>query len=276
METYEKSLSFERAVRFIVLMLGAVVIWTAAGAYWVHAESADKTDKRIATVVESFKRDFPNVKFTKIDGSGIEGLFEVTIGANIVYYSPIAGKVIAGDIFDKTGMNITAEKRQILLALQEAETAKLIDTLPLDKAIKVGGGKNVVIEFTDIDCPYCRKVEEFFKKRDDITRYIFLYPLDQIHPKSAAKSKEVLCSRDPAKAYRSAMDGELDKSELKGCGAKEQDILQVLAEHKATADRMGVNGTPVLWVNKKYVNGADTQKIEKYLFSGVTGTGVIP
>jgi len=276
METYKKSESFRRALQLIVLMLGVVFIGNLAGAGSVHAKSADKTDKKIAAAVASFKRDFPTVKFTKIDVSAIQGLFEVTLGTNIVYYSPATGIVIAGEMHEKTGKNITAEKRQALIDLQEVELAKLIDTLPLDKAIKIGTGKNIVVEFTDLDCPYCRKVEEFFKTRNDITRYVFLFPLEQIHPQSAAKSREVLCSKDPATAFNNAMSGGLDKAELKGCGEKEKETLQVLAEYRAVAEKMKVSGTPVMWVNKKFVSGADTEKIEKNLLSGATGSAVMP
>lgn len=236
------------------------------------ASDGNNSTEKVTVATDSFKHDFPNVKFTKVMESGIAGLYEVIIGTNIVYYAPAAKKVIAGDVFDTNGVNVTAPKRQILLSLQEAEAAKLIDTLPLDKAIKIGSGTNFVVEFTDIDCPYCRKVEEFFKNRKDITRYIFLLPLDQIHPRSAAKSREVLCADDPAKAYETAIGGGFDKAELKGCGSREKDINEILSQHKAAASAMGVEGTPVIWVNKKQVTGADTKKIEDYLASKTTGT----
>jgi thiol:disulfide interchange protein DsbC len=236
------------------------------------AAVGNSSEEKVTAATDSFEHDFPNVKFTKILESGIEGLYEVIMGANIVYYAPAAHKVIAGDVFDTSGLNVTAEKRQMLLTLQEAETAKLIDTLPLDKAIKIGNGRNIVVEFTDVDCPYCRKVEEFFKNREDITRYVFLLPLDHIHPRSAAKSREVLCAKDPAKAYETAMGGGFDKAELKGCGSREKDIDEVLSRYKAAAGAMGVEGTPVMWVNKKQVTGADIKKIEDYLASKTTGT----
>jgi thiol:disulfide interchange protein DsbC len=228
--------------------------------------------EKMSAIADAFKMDFPNVKFNRVLESEIEGLYEIIVGANIVYYAPASHKVIAGDMFDTSGLNVTAEKRQILITLQEAETAKLIDTLPLDKAIKIGNGKNIVVEFSDVDCPYCRKVEEFFKNREDITRYVFLLPLDDIHPRSKAKSREVLCSKDPATAYATAMTGAFDKEELKGCGRREKDIDEVLSQHKAAAGSMGVEGTPVMWVNKKQVRGADTGKIADYLVSKTTGT----
>ncbi len=277
---------FSKGVHFIVVALIVAVLSTVCAGR-VHAEGAVKKtkqpvaikaagEKKLAAVSESFRRDFPNVVFSQIEESGIEGLYEVTMGVNIVYYAPAAGRVISGDMFDKNGMNITNEKRQLLMALQDAETAKLIDTLPLDKAIKIGNGKNIVIEFTDIDCPYCRKVEAFFKNRDDITRYIFLFPLVDLHPRSLAKSREVLCSEDPAGAYEAAMDGKLDNADLKGCIDKEKDIDEVLAVYMTTAKTMGVDSTPTMWVNRQKVNGADTRKIEQFLDSEKTGTTVVP
>ncbi|HUJ16740.1 MAG TPA: DsbC family protein [Nitrospirota bacterium] len=236
------------------------------------AAAGDSSSEKSRAAADSFKQDFPSVNFSRVLESGIEGLYEVISGTNIVYYAPAAHKVIAGDLFDAGGLNVTAEKRETLRALQEAETAKLIDILPLDKAIKIGHGRNVVVEFTDIDCPYCRKVEEFFKNRNDITRYVFLLPLDQIHPRSAAKSREVLCAKDPAMAYATAMDGGFDKAALKGCGSRDKDIEKVLSQYKAVAGTMGVEGTPIMWVNKKQVTGADTKKIEDFLASKTTGT----
>jgi thiol:disulfide interchange protein DsbC len=241
----------------------------------ITAAIGNSSAEKAIAAANSFKQDFPDVKFTRVLDSGVEGLYEVIMGTNIVYYSPATHIVIAGDMFEASGLNVTATKRDILRTLQEAETAKLIDTLPLEKAIKIGQGKNIVIEFTDIDCPYCRKVEEFFKGREDITRYVFLTPIDSIHPMSAVKSREVLCAKDPALAYTTAMNGGLDKAELKGCGSREKDINEVLSRHKAAAGTMGVEGTPVMWVNRKQVTGADTRKIEEYLSSKTTATAAV-
>jgi thiol:disulfide interchange protein DsbC len=266
--------SMAKTGQYAALSLAMIILSITVVVAVVSAAAEAETDTRTAEVMKAFKRDFPDVQFTTIKVSGIDGVYEVTMGVNISYYAPASGKVIFGDLFDKTGENITAGRRHQLLAAQEAETAKLIDTLPLDNAIKLGSGKNIVIEFIDLDCPYCRKAEEFFKKRNDITRYVYLFPLEQIHPKSSAKSREVLCSKDRARAFAEAMDGKLDNAELKGCGNRDKEIETLLMQHKTIAEKMGVNGTPVMWVNKKYVSGADTGKIELNLASGDTGTAI--
>lgn len=252
--------------------LGVVACAMLAGVHHpaiaAEARTTPMTPEEVGTAL---KKDFAEAKFTKIEESGIAGLYEVTVGRNIIYYAPAAGKIITGEIHDRSGLNITAEKRKVLASIQEAETAKLVDSLPLEKAVKIGSGKNIVIEFTDIDCVFCRKVEEFFKTRDDVTRYVFFMPLESIHPQAKAKSKEVLCAKDPAAAYLAAMGGSLDKAELKGCGGREQEFDRILAEHMEAAGKMGVTGTPAMWVNKKQVTGADVRKLERYLADGPAG-----
>ena len=96
-----------------------------------------------------------------------------------------------GEIWTKDGRNVTAEKRARIAA------AKLKD-VPLDKAVKIGNGRNKVIEFTDPDCPYCRKAAEFFKGRNDVTLYVFFFPLP-IHKDAQAHARYVLCAADKAR-----------------------------------------------------------------------------
>jgi protein-disulfide isomerase len=68
------------------------------------------------------------------------------------------------------------------------------------------------------------------------------------------------------------MEGELDKADLKGCDSREEEIDQILAEYRQWGEKMGVAGTPMIWVNKRQVQGADIQKLESYLASGPAGT----
>jgi len=47
--------------------------------------------------------------------------------------------------------------------------------LDLSKALVIGNGPKTVIEFTDPDCPFCRKAASYFANRTDVTKYVFLY-----------------------------------------------------------------------------------------------------
>jgi thiol:disulfide interchange protein DsbC len=55
--------------------------------------------------------------------------------------------------------------------------------------------------FSDADCPFCHKLEEEMKGLDNVTIYTFLFPIDQLHPQAAQKSKQIWCSPDRTKAW---------------------------------------------------------------------------
>jgi len=162
---------------------------------------------------------------------------------------------VFGEIWTKDGRNITAEKRAGLAA------AKLKD-VPLDKAVKIGNGRNKVIEFTDPDCPYCRKAAAFFKGRDDVTLYVFFFPLP-IHKDAQAHARYVLCAADKAHALEEVMSGQLDGKEAPACPDKKADAL--LGEHMDLGTKLGVRATPAFWINGQYVAGANIPAIEGLL-----------
>jgi len=196
------------------------------------------------------------MEFKSIRPSGIEGVYEVTAGSTVLYYSPKNGDLLIGEIFNKQGENLTAKSRDRLLS-------EFIKELPLDKAIKIGNGKNTVIMFTDPDCPFCRRIEDYFKNRKDLTRYVFLLPLEQLHPKAAAKAQSIMCQKNKSKAFLEAMSGSLDNGEVKPCD--DEKVKTSLDETRLLAQKMGIQGTPYLFVNGVPVRGADTNRIDKLL-----------
>ena len=139
--------------------------------------------------------------------------------------------------------------------------AHAADTLDLNKAIKVGTGKIMVIEFTDPDCPYCRKAEEFFGKRTDVTRYVFLVPLP-MHPEAPAKAQYILSAADSAKAYTAVMGGSLDRKKPEGITEQGK---QRLAEHEQIARNARVGGMPTFIISGLIIEGLDMGKIQKVL-----------
>lgn len=221
----------------------------------VSATAAEKNIKD--TLAESF----PNFKAETITKTAIKDVYEVATGGNIIYFHP-SGYLFFGEIFGKDGKNITAERREEL-------TSKKFKDIPIEKAIKIGSGKNTVIEFADPDCPYCRKASQHISKKEDITRYVFLIPLRQIHPDAEKKIKYILCSTDQGKAYEDVFAGKMDKKDLsitmKGCDEKATAKIKELEE---VATKLGVTGTPVFWVNNKYVSGANLAAIDSALSGG--------
>jgi len=226
-----------------------------------------------ADVESRFGKLLRNTKVTSIKPAPIAGLYEVTAGPNVFYYAPAGdGHLVIGQILNKDGKNLTAEVQGKLRAefqkVQEQRAQAILKNIPLDKAVKIGNGPNTIIEFTDPDCPYCRKVDDVLSKRADLTRYVFLNPLDQLHPNARAKSLFILSSQNKEKAFRDVFGGKYDKGGLPISAAdlvKYPNETKQLAEGIKIGQDLGVQGTPMLFVNGKVVNGADINKITQLL-----------
>lgn len=276
----------------------------------------------VSAAADSLKKDFPRLEFKSIEQTGVDGLYEVVAGTNVLYYTPKNGVIFFGEMFSKDWKNQTTRTRSKLMAeafgdakIDQSKTKSSVDGLyevvsgqnviyidpktgvrligemytkegknltveardkaaaqaalkdiQLDKAIKIGNGKNKVILFTDPDCPFCRKVEDYFRDKKDVTRYVYLLPLEQLHPKAMDKSKIILCSKDKAKAFLDAMAGSLDTGELTPCS--DEKVGNLLVETKSMAQKLGIQGTPYLIVNGVAVRGADTKRIDELLSGG--------
>ena len=122
-----------------------------------------------------------------------------------------------------------------------------------------------MIEITDPDCPFCRKASGFFATRTDVTRYVFFYPIAQLHPQAEAKARYVLCAKDQAKAYEEAMTGKLDEMKFKPC--EDAAVGELVNLHKETGGKAGagVIGTPLFMIDGQVVKGANIAQIEKIL-----------
>lgn len=133
--------------------------------------------------------------------------------------------------------------------------------MDLGKALKIGSGKTVVIEFTDPDCTFCRKAEALFRNRTDVTRYIFFKPLP-MHPQAKEKARFILSSPNRTQAYEEVISGRMDDRKLTGIT---DDGIRLLDEHMAIAREVGVDGTPVFIIYGRIIQGFDQRKIEETL-----------
>jgi thiol:disulfide interchange protein DsbC len=180
-------------------------------------------------------------------------LYEVVSGQNIFYYYPEKDLILTGEMIGKDLKSRTAERRGAL-------ASRLVKDLPLDKAVKIGDGKTVVIEFTDPDCPYCRKASEYFTKRSDVTRYVFFAPL--AHPAAITKIQYILGAKNKAEAYDAMMLGQEIPASAKPVTAAVKALAQ---EHLDWAKKVAIQGTPTFFIKGEQVVGADTKKIDELL-----------
>jgi thiol:disulfide interchange protein DsbC len=214
------------------------------------------------TPEESLKKNFPAIPVDSVIPSNIPGLYEVIAGQQIFYYAPEAEAIVVGPIIKMGGRNLTQERYQVLEQKRLSEMAGKIKDIPLEKALKIGNGKNIVIEVTDPDCSFCRQAAKFFKGRTDVTKYIFFFPL-VMHKDAEPKVRHILCAKDKAKAYEDAMSGKLDDMKLKVCDSS--DVEALIKVHRETAAKIGVTGTPFFIINSQPVVGANIPQIEKLL-----------
>jgi thiol:disulfide interchange protein DsbC len=131
--------------------------------------------------------------------------------------------------------------------------------------VKIGSGPHTVIEITDPDCPFCRKASDFFATRSDMTRYVFFYPIPELHPKAEAKVRYILGAKDQAKAYEEAMTGKLD--DMKFTPSDDAATVELFKIHKETGVKVGGAsiGTPLFLIDGQVVKGANIPQIEKIL-----------
>ncbi len=195
---------------------------------------------------------YPKFKVESIVKTPYAGLYEVFMGGQIIYTDEKLTFLIAeGHLVDpKTRKDITGERLEELTKID-------FNSLPLDKAIKVvkGNGSRKIAVFSDVDCPYCKQLERNeLSNITDVTIYTFLYPLEQLHPNAAEKSKLIWCADNREQAWKNwILDDQLPKS-AGNCKVP-------LEEIGALARKVGVASTPTLiFSDGKRMMGAQPYK----------------
>jgi thiol:disulfide interchange protein DsbC len=224
----------------------------------VFAASALANETQIRRTLE------PKLRGAKIEGvqpSPIPGLWEVRFrseegGLRVVYTDAAANYVIDGSIHElRTNRDLTGERLRKLNAIK-------FEQLPLDQAVKVqrGNGKRVLAMFTDPYCPACRQFERTLAQIDDITVYVFMYPV--IRPQNADHSRAVWCSADRAKAWLELAAAPQPKVPAAAPSCPNPVDKLVEAGHK-----LGVNSTPTLFLanGERVSGGLSTEDLKDLL-----------
>ena len=240
--------------RIIVIALVIGVFAIVSMAVNIQAKEQENVKQAITAKI----KEIASINVEAVEKSPIEGIYEIVAnkGSIVFYYAPKSELIIFGEIYDKNKKSLTQEKRDQL-------QAKKITDIPLDKAIKIGTGKNKVIEFTDPDCPYCRQAAEYFKNKN-VTKYVYLIPITQLHPKAEEKVKYILAAEDKVKAYYEVMSGAKDKDDLSSQKIS-KDVNDMYQAQQSIGNKIGITGTPAFWINGKYVPGANIKMFDTLL-----------
>lgn len=200
---------------------------------------------------------FQNLSVVDFRASPLPGLFQADIGGHIVYYSPDPELIIFGQMFDRSGVDLTA------LALEETQ-GKRADLVDLSKALVLGpAGAPEIVEFSNPDCGYCRMLNNFIRTEAEQGRpirrkVIFAAYAEQ----SQRKVEHILCSDDPEKAFDEIYGGASPKH-LRMC-AKGHELALA---HAQMSKSVGVQGTPTLWLDGRTVEGFRQGELMAFLTS---------
>jgi thiol:disulfide interchange protein DsbC len=191
-----------------------------------------------AVLRKNLAERIPNLpKIDEISKSPIPGLFEVRIGHDL-YYADEKGDflIVQGSIIDtRTRSNLTEARIDKLTAVEW-------DALPLKDAlvIKQGSGQRKLAVFVDPNCGYCKRFERDLQAVKDVTIYTFLYPI--LGSDSVAKSRDIWCAKDAAKAWRAWMiEGTTPTKAMGSCDTA------ALDRNVAFGRKHRVLGTPALF-----------------------------
>jgi thiol:disulfide interchange protein DsbC len=227
-----------------LVALAGLVLATA----FAHADEA--------SLRKAFAAKFPKAQVQSITKLPYLGLYEVVIDGEILYTDEDFDYLIDGNIIATKGMtNLTEQRKRKLSAIDFNE-------LPLDLAFKrvKGKGERKIAVFSDPDCPFCKRVENDLAKLDNVTIYMFLFPIDALHPKATEISKQIWCSPDRIKAWDDYMQRKIAPKADSSCPNPVDRIVEY-------GRKKGINATPTLIMpNGERVPGAvSAAQIEEYL-----------
>jgi len=190
---------------------------------------------KIENATKNLKMMVPGLTDAAISLAPVSGLYEVVVGADVLYVTQDGRYLIQGDIID-------LETRENLTAPRVAQVAaKVIEDIGEENMViyEPKETKYTVTIFTDIDCGYCRKLhgemDEYLGHGIRI-RYLF-FPRAGTQSESARKAEAVWCANDRNAAMTAAKAGQ--KIEMKNCE-------NPVANHYALGEQMGIRGTPAL------------------------------
>lgn len=185
-----------------------------------------------AEIRQSLQSKFPGIgKLEHVAKTPYSGLYEVVVGEQLLYTDEQGQYLFDGSIIEvKSRTDLTEQRRHALFAID-------FNTLPLNLAVKKvkGNGQRKMAYFTDPNCGFCRKLEKELSQVNDVTLYLFMYPIFQ---GSAEIVRNVHCAKDPVKAW--------DELMLKGKAPATASCKSPTDQVMALAKKLRVNGTPNL------------------------------
>lgn len=188
-----------------------------------------------ASVALGLSAVIPNISKDNVSKTPITGLYQVLVGARVIYASEDGRYIIQGEMVDLVNRKNMTE--QALNTTRQRELAKIDEKSMIIFPAK--NEKHKITIFSDIDCGYCRKLHAQINDYTDagITVRYLLFPRTGPETESYIKAVSVWCAEDRNQALT---DAKLNNKVInKTCENPVDD-------HMALGQVFGVAGTPAI------------------------------
>ncbi len=188
-----------------------------------------------ATIKAALQKKYPDIAVESVLKTPLAGIYEVFANGQLIYTDEKVAYLFTNASLIDTDkkLNLTEERMNRLTAIR-------FDQLPLDLAFKKikGKGTRQLAYFGDPNCGYCKRFEQDLAKINDVTVYVFLYPV--LGPDSMEKSKSIWCSKDRIKAWDDQLVNGIAPTAPGGCDTPIEKIL-------AFGRQKNITGTPTMF-----------------------------
>ncbi|MAD88178.1 MAG: hypothetical protein CMK64_00620 [Pseudoalteromonas sp.] len=180
---------------------------------------------------------------------------QVKVNNQVMLASKDGGYLFFGKVIDTS----TRADMMEVANLQHRQT--LISSIPREKLLTYSAKEQQhrITIFTDIDCPFCRKLHTQIKdlNQQGVTIDYVMIPRGQVGSKAFTKTVNALCATNPQTAMDSAMHSgyfESNTQASSGC-------INNLKTQQTLAKAFGFSATPtILFTNGEIVPGLMTTK----------------
>jgi thiol:disulfide interchange protein DsbC len=198
---------------------------------------ADKDD-----VIKQLGKFFGKIEKQDIVKSPFKGVYEVITSNPIdsVLVSEDGKYLIQGDVIDLNNKSLIKKSNKI----KDLKLTLINSIEDKDKIIYSAKNEKYTINvFTDVDCPFCKKLHRNMSKMNDlgITVKYLASPLASLHPTAQGKMQKIWCADDRNQA--------MDDYKINNVTPDVDNCKNPVAEQLKLSQKIGVNGTPAIFLS---------------------------
>lgn len=226
---------------FSALLLTGLI---AISASWSGLASANNDVQSPELIIENQLKKL-NTPVESISPTSIPGIYQVEIQGGFVVYSSADGQyLLRGDLFevqDNELVNLTEK-------IKHEHNVKLLQSINPESMIifsPKGATKGIAYAFTDVDCGYCRKLQQEVATLNELgieMRYL-AFPRGGRQSSAYAKMANAWCATDRQQALADLKAGKTISVPIKG---DQNACNKMVDDHYQLGLKLGISGTPAM------------------------------